>query len=382
MLAQHALNIFETINARPPGVWATSGLLILYVGALMMSAVGGTLLVISRDGNLGGFMRAAANQPRHSVECDNALVWQGSSTQDKAPRNMIVTTFEKTALARRSFEELKNRFPANSTATLFGDSILLSVPSHDDSLREQWFDELQKRSTNTFVSLSNSSVTLTLTFIAPTALAATNLQQELEDYFASASTMNLIPPWDPDAASTEFEKHRKARASWRDITKSANSYWSHTNLSGYSTKIAAAQRRGAMDEVNRLTKEQEQRGLELQSQARSELKKKYASTPFASLVDLEQELSAIPYTNRTERTAVLTKVAAHLGAREGAEPATVGFGMVARNGLLLEAPWLGVKNPDQNLPQLLGWLCRNDCAQIKYAMQNFGGYSGDDLDEP
>ena len=381
ILAQHALNIFETLNARPPGAWATSGLLVLYGGALGMSIICVMLLLIAKEGDLGRFMRAAAGQPRHKVECNTSQAWQGSAFDEAASRNLIVTTFKKRAAAQSGFDELKARLPSTAAATLFGDSLLLSLPTADDPSREKWFDELQRHSTNTFVAISNSSVSVSLTFLAPTATAATNIEQELEDYLASASTMNLIPPWDPKAASAEFVAQRKARAAWREITQRANDHWQNTNLSSYSVKIAAAQRRGALDEVNRLGKEQKDRALQLQAEARKQLQIKYASTPFAALVDLEAELSSVPFTNRIARASVLTRIAAHLGARENAGRATFGFGTVTRNGLLMEAPWLSVAKPESNLPQLLDWLCQRSCNQIRYTFYNSGSYSEDDLEE-
>jgi hypothetical protein len=62
-LAVHSLNVFETLNARPPNVWATLGVLAIHAGAVVLSLGFGVLLVVHQSGGLGDFFRAAARQP-------------------------------------------------------------------------------------------------------------------------------------------------------------------------------------------------------------------------------------------------------------------------------------------------------------------------------
>jgi Zn-dependent protease len=68
VLAQHTLNVFETLNARPPNIWATLGLLSLYGGTLVVALIFSMLLVISREGRLGDLcapQRISRNTPLH-----------------------------------------------------------------------------------------------------------------------------------------------------------------------------------------------------------------------------------------------------------------------------------------------------------------------------
>jgi hypothetical protein len=380
VLAQHALNIFETLNARPPNAWVTIGLLALYGGGFLASLVFGMLLVISKEGRLGDFVRSSISQPRYEVACNSTQSWQKESS-DSASRNLIITTFKKPAAAQNAFAELTSRLPSTANATLFGNSLIVGLPADDEKSREEWFEKLQQRSTNLFVVVSNNAVTVSLAFLAPTAEVAKEIEQDLGRYFFANSAVEVIPPWEPAYKEPAFAKQREARRVWQEINRSLQTHWSNTNLTSYEAKIASARRRGANREAERLGKEQQQRAKELQEQMRQGLQKKYAGTIFASLINLESELARIPYTNRKERAAVTSKLALELGGRERPPHATFGFGSVDRNGLLLEIAYLSIRRPESSLPQLLNWLCDQHSTQIRYTFQNFGGDFGDDDEE-
>ncbi len=381
VLAQHSLNIFETLNAHPPNAWASFGLLALYGSGFIASILFGVLLVISKEGRIGDFMRSAANQPRHTLACNSTRSWQGSSVDSSQSQNFIVTTFKKPALAQTAFSEVTPQLPATSGATLFGDSLIISLPTSDNRAREEWFEKLQARSTNLFVAVSNSSLSISLTFVAQSAVVAKEINEDLEQYFGAQSMGQILPPWDPAYAQPAFAHHRESRRVWSEIQKTITDHWKDTNFISYTAKIAAAQRKGSADEANRLAQEQQERGKLVLENSRKAIHDKYATTAFASMVDLEAELAKIHYTNRQERAALTSKLALELGGTSDPHHASYSFGNVSRNGLLLEVSYLSLQHPDKSLPQLLDWLCQKYSTQIRYNFQNFGGGSGYDDDE-
>ena len=375
-LAQHTLSVFETLNARPPGWLVTIVLLAVHGGAFLASAILALLLIMDKHGGgLGGFMQAAVRQPQHSIECGNVATWTGSETDARA-HNILISTLKNRAVAGNVFAELTNTTPAKASLMLFGDSLLLSLPAQDDAAREHWFEVLQSRSTNTFVVLSNSSATVTMTFVAQTAKAATNLVQELQEYFENTTAMNLIPPWSPEARTAQYARFRRNRESWRQINREVMQVWRDPSLKSYPNRISAALRRGSLAEMNRLQIEHEKRILELRTQAVEKLRRD--SRLDVGLLDLQGRLHSLAPTNRLARKAVYREIAGKLGevSYDGDQPASgadsygVTMGMVAQHGLLIEIPWVSFLDVTQGLPALTQWLCASGCRQVRY---DFGG---------
>ena len=388
LIAQHTLNVFETLNARPPGALGTIGLLLVHGGAFFLVVLFSMVLVIGRYGALGDFARAAARQPQHSFKCGNVQRWQGGKAQsDLSPaHNLVVVTFNRHDQATGEFARLTGQLPATGRLTLFGDSLLLALPVSDDDARETWFNEFQDANTNAFVAVSNQPVTVNLDFIAPSASVATNLTRELGDYLQASAEMHLIPPWSIEARKPEFEAARQARREWKQINLELARAMNDPALAAGNKKIIAAARRGAMTEVRRLEAEQQQLTRQLQAKTRERLKVAATNRVEVVLIDLNAQLSELSYTNRSERTVLLHKVAASLGEVKydgdrpapGADAEGAGFGSVARHGLMVEMTWVRLNDPTISLPALTGWLCDHGCASIKYDLVS--GYAGPDED--
>ncbi|MDB6029033.1 MAG: hypothetical protein JWM68_5256 [Verrucomicrobiales bacterium] len=381
VVAQQTLGIYEVLNARPPGVWATLGLLTLYGAGLLASIGCGAFLVISSKGGVGDFFRAAIRQPTYAASCADTDVWRGKNAAmtDSQPVNLIVSTFKTSTEAQREYRRLTAQTPAESSMLLYGSSLLLKLPTEDNAGREKWFDAMQQKTTNTFVVVSNNSVSISMVFLAPTALVATNIQQELKDYLNSSVAAQLIAPWDAEAEPKAFEIYRKARRTWVEMNAQVTAVWKDERLKEFSTKINAANRRGSTDEVDRLLKQQQVQSKELQESVRQQLAKKYQATPFAPLVDLERRLSETSYTNQTERVEILKKVAQNLGAnKQISRGSGFGYGSVTSHGLMLDIPLLAIHDPETNLPLLMNWLCRQNCQHFKYQFANYS-FSLDDF---
>ncbi len=384
-LAQQALNVFETLNARPPGVFGTLGLLSLHGGSFLLAVLCGILLFLDKHGGgLGEFTRAAIRQPQHAIECGSAARWSGTAAAPAGPCHTTVATLPRRDEAQAAFDRLTKQLPATASLLLIGDSLLLKLPAEDDAARERWFNEFHRLSTNTFVALTNRPISLSLSCVASNNLVATNVAQELRDYFQLAGLAEFVAPWSPAALRPEFESARKGRRMWRRISEGLAGFWNNEEFKGFNSKIAAAHRRGAQTEVERLSREQEQVRKALEKQAYVRLR---AEGCDGELLDLHAQFSSLPYTNRLERAAVVRQLTARLGGLAPGEdgprdtgPRYDATGYAVPHGLLLEIRWLGFKDATAGFPALADWLCQQGCSGLKYDILS-GASSREELEE-
>jgi Zn-dependent protease len=383
-VAQHALGIFETLNARPPGTLGTIGLMAVHGGAFLLVAVFSIVLVIGQSGGLGDFAQAAMRQPQHSFKCGATQEWRGAEAgQDPAAsHNLLVATFKQHEPAAAEFNQLATELPPSSRLTLFGDSLLLALTASDDAAPEKWFDRLQSATTNVFVMVSNQPVFINLQCIAPNATAATNCARDLQDYLEAGAEMHLVAPWSPEFQSPGFAAKRDARHEWRRIGLAVAKAYNAPALKDFPKKIHAADLRGARSEAARLRAEELQLEEKLQAQAREQFCATATNPVVPALVDLNAELAKLNYTNRIERAALLRKVAALLGEvryegdkpAPGAEALGAATGLVSLHGMIIELSWVQMHDAVTGLPALAGWLCEQQCGGIKYDL--IGGFGG------
>jgi len=384
-LAQLTLNVFETLNARPPGVWGTVGLLAVQGGSILLVVLCSFLLILDKHGGgLGSFAHAAVRQPQHPLDCGSHSRWSGDAAASLSAFNTTVATFQRHAQAKNGFEQLQGRLPATTTLSLVGETLFLTLPAEDDAARERWFKELQRLSTNVFVVLTNQAVSISLMFVAPHERAATNLEQELNDYFHVASLAEFVAPWSPAALKPGFEKTRQARRMWRHIDESIDGIWKDVDTKALSVQLSAATRRGAQAEVGRLSQERSRLRKDLESRTYSRLRTEGCPV---ELVDLQTQFHTLSFTNRTERAAVVRQLATHLGEvlrdEDGPQKSTHHYGATGyaiRHGLLLEIPWAAFKDAAIGFPALSDWLCQKGCLQMKYDVHPGSSLAGE-LDE-
>jgi len=389
MMAQHTINVFENLNARPPGVLATLVFLFVHGAGVVLSLVFGVLLVVNMHSGLGDFFKAAVRQPQNTYHCGETRDWMGTESQPNSPepRHLLMATLAEAEDAAAAFNNLTNRLPATGRLTLFGPSLLLSLPASDDTAREKWYEELQGFSTNLFVTVSNHSVMVNLDFIAPNAEAATNLARILEDSLESVGTAQLIPPWSPMAKQTGYEAWLAARHDWRRVNAELSKVWTNAALKELNKKMIAAIKRGARAESARLQEEHQKLARELQAQTRQKLGTDSMNPINQELLELHAQWQALDYTNRVDRARLLREIAAKLGQvkYEGDQPAPgalawgASYGSVSRHGLLIEMHWLTLNDAMVGLPALAEWLCEQRCSTLKYDIQ--AGYGDPMLDE-
>lgn len=368
-VAQSVLTVFETLNSRPPGILATIGLMVLYVSGLIASALCVIVLVVANHGSLRDFIARAARQPQHSLTCNSFHVTKaaGVPVHLNGARDLVIGTFKQTAQANKFYTDSSANVPERAILLQFGDSVLLSLPSHDPA-RNQWCDEFEAATTNTFVVSSNNSVALAFMFIAPNSTVASNLEAELNDYYSSAGSTQLAPPWDDTANASELARRKSLRHAWHEMEIQLQTVWTNSSLKPIDKQIAAASRRGDDDKVAELQKTRAKEVQRLEASALESLKTKYGTGEYAELLSLNAQLQNISYTNQAARRAVLNNIAAHLGAAsENSAPGASTY--VTRAGLLLHLPYATIRDPQYSLPALMRWLCEQNCTSFKYDMR-------------
>ena len=384
VLAQQTLTVFESLNAKPPSAPATILLLLMHGAGIFFVVVFGAFLLVTKQGPLKGFLDSAAMQPEHSFRCGTIRIMPPTAPGQRTsggPTTLIVNTLSKSSKAVQAFESLGNQLPPGSKLTLLGDSLLLALPAGDDTLREHWFDRFQEFATNTFVALSNNPVSMSLSFIAPTAAGAANMEKELNEFFNVAGTMPLVPPWTPEALKPGFDEYLRARHAWHRMERAGSQVRTNAAVMAFYQKISLATKRGSATDVARLSDAQQKLVERLTTEEKEKLSHDPELKQFPQLVALHDQFAAINFTNRTARAATLNQVAPLLGSYTNAigdYMSTSGF--CFRNGLLVNISWLSMSTPDSRLPELMNWLCEQHCTAIHY---NFNGslqLGGDDDD--
>ena len=378
VLAQYTINVFETLNAKPPGVVATLALMATQGLGLGMALFFGLMLAAIGP---GGFMDALKNldsQPTHQYHCGDIANWRGTQADSKAKRSLIVTTFEHRTNAVAEFATLTNKLPVNARLMLFGNSLLLSLPIHDEDARARWLDELKGNSERAFEVGASNSLSLTLQFLPPTNESTTNLVELLESYFGHPSEMRLIAPWSPEASGPEFEKFLLMRDDWKFIDESAGQVWEEPEMKSLQRKLTAARQRNSQTELTRLEAAQVKLTLELGDRIRARLHTNKTDSVNLELLDLHGQLAKV--TNPVERAETHRQIGAHLGQvklsggkdEKLSDPLGASSGYVSQDRLLIELNWVMLNDPETGLPALIEWLCRQKCQSIKYSFN--GGY--------
>ena len=398
ILAQQTLSVYETLNARPPGVLATFALLMVHGGAFLVALACCFVLVLGKfGGGFDNFISSAIRQPQHLVDCKQPVQqWRGSEADEaNSTRHLLVATLPKRANAVEVYSNLTSRLPPTADLSLFGDSLLLSLPVNDAAAKHRWFSVLQAHDKDAFVVASDHSVAMSLFFIAADAKTATNLAQELAAYGAVPGT-RLIAPWSPEAKTAAYTNYLQARLAWLRLDKSERDLWTDPALQPLNKRIADATRRGDEAEIASLTEELLQQHKELQAGQHEKLRVELAGSAAAALVDLHKELAGMNYTNNAGRADLLRQIAVQLGeapqagsdSSSSTEALPAFLGSARNNGLIVEVPWWNLHNPQAVLPLLLNWLCEHRCTGIKYELHDnnlFDGSnnrSGDEVEPP
>jgi Zn-dependent protease len=402
--AQQTLQVFESVNARPPGVLGTLTLMGVHGGSFVVALIFFMVFAIAQHADLGDFMRVAATAPQNYYECGTSKQWPPLANRlPGGTASTVVATFSSFDMAEVAFEETKANLPEGAIVTHFGQSVLVTLDAES-----QQIDELVARFESAGAAVETATPTeslmITLDATFETAEQAASLEKEANEYFSIPREMAVIPPWDADRKVTEPQQ--TARRTYRELVNF--SPYENERYAEVSARVTKSIEQEDQAKTQELLQEQRTLVRKLQQEfnerllGRDDLDKNvielYSRQPqmpdwsqFASSeIDVDDELAdneiEAAGQGDDERLAAQAEWLAELREWQlemglqmgqlplaGDDPAAsvygiVGSGGVERTGLMLRF-WINFNQPDDGPLAIAGWLCGYNCIDVKYAFE-------------
>jgi Zn-dependent protease len=250
--AKLTLGAFESLNARPPGWLASLALIGVHGASLLAVVVVVVAIVLIRHGL--GPMR----QPQHAVDCSKVLDWQGAASRQAARSGVstIIATFPNDRDANVAYRDLTAELPPRAAATLFGQTVMVTLPAADDEARGRWFNLIKAQCNDVFVQRADARADFAIACTARSGEAAKQLAEEANAYLRMPAAMRLTPPWSPEQRTSE--RDRKARRTYQAIRACRGEGSSDKRWTALTQELADAVRRGDVQAVKRLRGRQKQ----------------------------------------------------------------------------------------------------------------------------
>jgi len=385
--AIHALNVFQSINARPPGWLATSGLLLGYLGSLLTAVVMGSLIIVFGHSGLWDDKNETqiAPLPRplacESVDTDNLRL---DAESYDVPTVTMFAHFKDRIGAADAARSIQSQGLSSNHIVVFGESLLLSVPQSAEQGYRKQLMALGMEEKSLEVSDTNHVIELSLSWPLPPGTVTNAVEEELRDYFenlyqATGGTPLLIPPWivpDPRTSNQKADQ-TKARRSLRRARNVEITPETTARVKKLTTELKASAANPDKTEKKRLIEKQKelvaidrQRQLEaLQSDTTGSLD----TTTVQLYARLESESVK---TNATERAQWTAKLNARLGVLDSKEPPRdfangmeIGtFVWVIRTESEVALHHLTFSNGMERVFPIVQWLCGNGITNLSYTL--------------
>jgi hypothetical protein len=240
--AQHVASVFESLNARPPSVAATIGLLSLHATAFLLALLVGAVAIVVHQRS--PFHRPLYDPAKFTVTVDEI---ESSGHSPTGQRNTIIARFKDNRAAQAAFAEWVSPMPA----CRFGQTLLMSFGPTEFSSQRNCFARFEKSADDVFVESPRMRANVEMTFKLPNTESGRQALRDLELYLQGIG-WRLIPPW---AAETDWPApQRAAQTALRELVKELQT--APLDRSEDRRKrwkeIAEAQRRGDPSEAERL----------------------------------------------------------------------------------------------------------------------------------
>ncbi|MBM3847263.1 MAG: site-2 protease family protein [Verrucomicrobia bacterium] len=364
-LAQQTLQIFETLNARPPGWLGTVSLLFVYFTTLGMAVVFASIFIVGQGGGFRSLLDAGGAQPQRPLACGTIPSW---NEQQAAVPLTIIAHFPNQTEAQQGFQRLTNRLPESAAAKVFGDSVFLTIPAGEDGLRKQWFDELESQTKVVFVDGSNAPSTLSISCEFSTEKLANEVEEELTGYLSANLTHTLIPPWQhsDDRDPNQRAGHQIARQSF---VKAQTGRWKEARnkeMNDLQKQMRKARREGDEAATASLGKQIESLSSALVKQRLEKLKAGEEGPVDPEMIELFTLWSVgSAATNLAANEKLLGDMAKRMGQLpivEGAVAAAANrfsarSGYASSEGRRLQLSWASFRRISDGAPALVDWLC-------------------------
>lgn len=378
LVGQQTLQIFETLNARPPGWAATIGLLSVHLGSLGLAAA---FLFAVRAAQVDPFLQRfseATRTPARAFTCGAIYSWQGAQANAglRAAPLTIIAHFAGEEPARRCFDRFTNEVPASAVLEKVGHSLFLTLPAGNPGLGRQWTAKFKRETRYTITASTNAPALLSLSVRFPTPEQAKAVETELDEYFSSGGTTALIPPWFPHDPRTDEQRavHRLARQTYLKAIMANQSDDEDAGTADLREQIRAAYRKQDQPEAARLRAQLQQRQSDQLRQRLSQLKTNAPGQVDPIVIDLYAAYAAqYLSTNRLEledRSSALFDRLGRPPQLDGAfdDRFSIDNALVTRNEATVEFRLASVKRPADAIPTLFEWLCRQGEVSLKYEL--------------
>ncbi|HEY7158106.1 MAG TPA: site-2 protease family protein [Gemmataceae bacterium] len=405
VLAQQVVRVFETLNARPPGVLASLALLGIHSAGFLGALVLAVVIVFAQRGALGRFSGPVAEPPppSYAYTSGDTQEWRGAAAPALPPPSSVtlVAHYADAQTAQAQFAALPPELPGRATLCWFGQSLLLTLPENEKTETDPWMDRLRQQARN--VTLLRKSplphvywVHVDFACVLPSEEKAEQLREELEDYFRAPNNELLLAPWSaawqafPREDQQRFQKARRTLGRLEHLTQeAAENPEVRAHMGGLRDKLGLVSRDAAREKMvafQQARDAEEKRLLvaivsegeetvdhavvELWQRRKELLRRGWAGDPGER--DVKQKLEA--WQRRSK--GILREMAECMGPlpltgdkpQPGTNAETAQYGYVTRTGTSLSIHAMLFRQLDRGLPAFAEWLGQQGCSQIRYGI--------------
>jgi Zn-dependent protease len=391
-IAQHALTVIETLNARPPGWLASIFFLGLHAFSFLFALIGFSFIVLHQRGELNMANLMFDRPPRTEIASEHIQTHFTGDGRNLSGTNAaaVVATYKKRPLAQKAYTELITHLPADSAAVLFGNTVYLRIPGTNMAARAALFEECNKGTTNTFVERTNYSASFTIGFELPKENRGAAWFKDLNEYCALNGGYKLIPPWTPRELvdSTAIADHSAARhtlhllSGYNDEDEEPKKKGSGTDEEADRKAIAQAMRIGDSDTVAAIRKKNADRA----EKDRKDKVARVKAMPDAHRGIVETYMDYPSDTNELKAYfQSRTNLAKFLGSLREAKPDAWHYGVeggyMFKTKSAVTIHSLEFNNFVRGGPELIAWLQKSGVRKIRYRVEGSFSSALDEMDE-
>ncbi len=379
-IARQTLQIFETINARPPGWVATIGFLFIQAAAIALAVVSAGVFTIEQH---GGFLHMLADlNPAHMHQLSKGSVACRRGKMAAVGPTSEITIIGEFPTHRRASKIYGNitPLPPASSLRIFGEALLFSVPADQDNVRKKWLAYFHHHAKPVFVDSDADPAIFSLTAVAPNLQSAKAIAGELKAYLNTLPGQPLIPPWQPrDKRSAELQaKNELARQTYLEAEKAQIQVYRHKSVIALDKQIAKAERDGAQTRTRRLKKRIAALAAKYNQKAMADLRNGADGAVDPKVVDLYAAWMAdMKSAHRKSGKGVRHQLAQRMGVfplvNGKPQPDDLRFaahyGTVTRKDRTIRLMYISFYHIDAGAPALTKWLWHKRCAKLTYSFQ-------------
>jgi Zn-dependent protease len=380
--ARLTLQIFESLNARPPGIFAIVTLVAVHFAAFVVALIFSIVFFVAlhAKGNqpvIPGLVQEPTTAlPMHSVAANTLRTWHGTKASASPKKTKtLIGTFADRKQGEAAFQAFTAKLPAEASVELFGQSLLVTLPV-DPKLEKKWQTELESRCPDVRIDNAKANTMWTFTATAPSEEAATLLEHEINHYLSLSRVAFLIPPWSPQRLTPA---QHLARTTYAKVDEAQTRLAADPRYEKATTPLfqeidkdnqAFVKLQQAFDQIQR----------ETVAHAVAEIRREGNQTVDFKVLDL-YSVTALPMYRGKDKTAEPPAASAELWQRLGQLPLDNGMpkaeadrfsvisGHVERTGSRLRLRWLSFPQVSEGLPAFTQWLNDQHCVDLKYRIE-------------